>query len=186
MGDETKRVFPKASVMFVFPYKGITKMSAEDRKDLTKLVKTHCRKFKLFTPPSLVGMVSAGGVHPNNRGAKLLTDFYKKLVPVPPRPIPHNSGKQSQSTSYAAAVSHPPPQGTEMRQQQHWGSPPDPVFTDTPYRYQGQTGPPPGFTAPPPGFPRRSDHNQHQYLAWSIATSVADALNRDYNQIYPK
>ena len=181
MGDETKRVFPNASVFYVLPYKGITKISAEDRKELEKLVKTNCSNFKVFAPPSLVNKVSAGGVHPKTQGAKLLVEFYRKLVPVPSRTFSRDSGRRSKSSTYATAAVQPPPQDTQPRQQRQWRHPSTPVST-TPVYVSQQTGRPPDTY---PGFSGSSDNIDH--LAWDIATAVVSALQqRDYRQRYTK
>lgn len=195
LGTETKRVFPNASVFFVLPYKGITKMPSEERNELQKLIKTHCKKFKVFNPPSLENMVNGGGVHPSNKGAKLLTDFYRKLVPVPPRPISQDSGRQGQHPTWAAAAGQPP-----ARQDQRNAAPlPPPPGLLAAYQHRGQRGPapptayrgqpgPPSNTGPPTGQhvpPDGSDHNHN--FAWSIASAVVSALQvRDYELMYPK
>ena len=177
MGREAKRVFPNASVYFVLPYKGITKVTDEDMNELQKLVKTNCRKFRVFTPPSLVNMVSPGGVHPRKQGAKLLTEFYRKLVPVPQRPFSRDSGRQSQYPSYsAAAQQHPPPQTLQQRQA--------PVSNNP--AYLGQPGPS-SNAAPPTRHVLPGSRDDNHNLAWDIASSVVCALQqRDYRLMYPK
>ena len=177
---ETKRVFPKASVYFVLPYKGITKVSGDDIKELQKLAKTYCPKFKVFTPPSLVNMVSSGGVHAKKQGAKLLLEFYKKIVPVPPRPFSRDSGRQGHFPSYsAAATTQPSLQDAQTQRQRQ----PAPVQNDP--VYMGKPGPSKAAPLTRHEFPgSNSDHNHN--LAWDIATAVVSALQqRDYRLMYP-
>ena len=184
MDAQTKRVFPKATIFFVLPYKGITKVTSEDIKELQALVKTHCKRFKVFTPPSLVNMVSAGGVHAKNKGAKLLKDFYRKLVPIPQRTFSEQSGRQQRDLTYAATVQHPPPQQVQvdMRPQQaehQWRRPSVSVPV---HQYQGAPPPPANDPNVFPELPRNSNS-----LEWRIAAAVAGAFQNfpDYRLRYP-
>ena len=195
LGSETKRVFPNATVFYVLPYRGITKLSTGERDELEKLVRTHCKNFKVFNPPNLVNQVNAGGVHPSDKGAKLLTKFYRKLIPVPPRPISQDSGRQGQPSTWAAAAGQPP-----ARQGERNAAPPPhppPGFL-TAYQHPGQRGPapptayrgppgPPPSTGPPTGQHAPSGRNHNHNFAWSIATAVVSALEvRDYELMFPK
>ena len=180
MGKEIKRVFPKALVFFVLPYKGISKVSSEDRNDLEKLVKTKCRNFRVFSSPSLVDKISVGGVHPSKQGAKLLTAFYRKLVPVPPRIFSQDSGRRSKSSSYATAVVSPPVSDPQVVQRQQANRPPPPG----PPVWLGHAGHPPDTAPNRYEFPTNRGHSQH--LAWDIAAAVSSALQRDYRLMYPQ
>lgn len=180
MGKEIKRVFPKASVLYVLPYKGISKVTPEERKDLEKLVKTNCRNFRVFNSPSLVDKISVGGVHPNKQGAKLLTDFYRKLVPMPQRIFSQDSGRHSKAATYATAVVPPPASVPQMVQQQHVNRSPPPGHPV----WLGQTVHPPDTAPSRYEFPTNRGHNQD--LAWGIATAISNALQRDYRLMYPQ
>ena len=166
MGVETKRIFPNASVFFVMPYKGITKMSSLARKDLMGLVKLHCPSFKIFSPPTLQDKVNEGGVHPTDEGAKVLTEFYRKLIPTPPRTFSRDSGRRSHSPTFANAVTPGAPQAVSTaRQQPVRPTDPSPVSTDSGQRRLRRNSAP-----GPPGSGNPS------YLAWEIATAVTKAL----------
>jgi hypothetical protein len=183
MGVEAKRVFPNAAVYYVLPYKGITKVTLQDMQELEKLVRSNCKRFKVFTPPSLVNLVSVGGVHAKKQGAKLLTEFYRKLVHVPPKTFSQDSGRQGQFPTYSAAAAFdqtsPPDVWGPQQQQRQWRPAPNNPS------YLGQ--PLPSNAAPPTihEFPGSSDHNRN--LAWDIASAVVSAFQqRDYRRMCPK
>lgn len=184
MGVEAKRVFPNASVFFVLPYKGITKVTVQDMQELEKLVRSNCKRFKVLTPPSLVNLVSVGGVHAKKQGAKLLTEFYRKLVPVPPKTFSQDSGRQGQFPAYSAYSAaafdqtSPPDVWAPQQQQRQWHPAPNNPS------YLGQ--PLPSNAAPPTihEFPGSSHPNRN--FAWDIASAVVSAFQqRDYRLMYP-
>ena len=170
LNSEIKRVFPKATVFFVLPYKGITKMSLEDKNHLEKLVKLNCKRFKVFSAPNLTNKVSAGGVHPNRQGEKLLKTFYRKLIPVPHQTFSEDSGRRRQGVTYAAnTLSQPPPPKVTATQQQR-----QPPISCAPVHPGVGHSAPPSYAArgPPQDFP-----GNRQDLAWYIASAVANALH---------
>jgi hypothetical protein len=147
----------------------------------------------VFSPPSLLNKLSAGGLHPNKQGAKLLISFYRKLIPVPPVAFSSDSGRQNPFSTYAAAAVQPPPQAQDTqtrRSQPQWHPPSAPVsnvpFSSGPvYLGVGHSVPPSNVAATHPTHHEFSGNNNE--LAWHIASAVANALHhRDYKQLYPQ
>lgn len=101
---ESSRVFPNAIISFIIPFRGMKGLDNEILKDLEKVLKDNCPKTKRHNPPNLKGMVDQKGVHPNNEGKKVLTDFFaRNFVPHKPRVFNKNSGRKNPGNTYAAA-----------------------------------------------------------------------------------
>ena len=77
---ECLRVFPKARLHFILPFKGITGVSITFIKDLEKLLKELCPKFKRHHPPSMYKKVVAGGVHINRDGKASYLSFLQRQL----------------------------------------------------------------------------------------------------------
>ena len=101
---ETTRLFPNAVICFILPYRGMKNLNNNTIKTLETLIKANCRKFKCFTPPSLKNKVTSKGIHPNQEGIKVLTEFFaKRFTPRKPRPFTRGSGTTRPGTTYAEA-----------------------------------------------------------------------------------
>ena len=88
---ECLRVFPRARLHFILPFKGLSGVPNSFIKVLEGLLREHCPKFQRLHPPSMINKVDNGGVHINPEGKTAYITFLQKVL-VGKRPSTNTQG----------------------------------------------------------------------------------------------
>ena len=77
---ECLRVFPRAKLFFILPFRGLPSVPQSFLKELEHQLKTQAPKFKRLSSPFMRNKVDRGGVHINDKGKQHYLQFLQKVT----------------------------------------------------------------------------------------------------------